>query len=489
MSRPSRTTGRHRAVAGVAIAATGLAGVAGAFGAGTSSASSHREAPLLVGNRPVDNTDVYAFVSPDDASKVTLIANWYPFQEPNGGPNFYFFDENARYDINIDSDGDARPNLTYRWTFDSQYKTKATFLYNTGVVTSLDDPDLNFTQTYTLERISYDAAGTPTATTLVTGGRVAPSNVGPASMPDYAALRSQAVTPAGTGGLTFAGQSDDPFFLDLRIFNLLYGGDFSLVGNDTLEGYNVQSIALQVPKSELALNGNATANPVIGVWSDTERQTTRVLAPTDSGRSASTPTMSGEFAQVSRLGNPLVNEAVIPLKDKDRFNHSTPQNDAQFLPYVTSPIVPRLVEQIYGIDAPATPRNDLVEVFLMGICTECGPVGQALDADLNSQRINADVAPANFAPSEQLRLNMSIPPTTTNPNRLGVLGGDLAGFPNGRRLADDVVDIELRALEGALPPYNRDLSTLGDEVDGNDRPFGATFPYLPLPHDESVNKQ
>ena len=475
MARPGKGGSGRRVLAGVAAAATGVSGLA-LLGPVTTNASSHREAPYTADDPRADNTDVYAFVSPDDPNSVTMVANWWPFEEPNGGPNFYRFDDGARYDINIDNNGDAVADVVYRWTFTSNYRNEDTFLYNTGVVTSLDDPDLNFRQTYDLQVIRGGAA----PVMLLDNAPVAPSNVGPASMPDYMTLRNQAVvgTPAGSAGASksFAGQADDPFFLDLRIFDLLYGADFSEVGNDTLNGYNVQSIALQVPKAELALNGNATGNPVVGVWSTTSRQSTQVFEPDG------TTTSSGDFVQVSRLGNPLVNEVVIPVGLKDEFNASRPAGDARFLEFVTKPLVPPLVEAIYGIPAPPTPRNDLVEVFLTGVCNEA-PCPQTIgDVELNSLLLNADVT--TIAPAEMLRLNMSIAPTQ-RPERLGVLAGDLAGFPNGRRLTDDVVDIELQVLEGELIGRPNDL---GDAVSSNDLPFARTFPYVALPHNSAVNQ-
>jgi hypothetical protein len=435
-------------------------------------ASSHREAPLVAGVPRLDNTDVYAFVSPDKTDTVTMIANWLPFQEPNGGPNFYAFAEQTAYDINIDNDGDARADITYRWWFFDKYRSKNTFLYNTGPVTSLDDPDLNFSQTYRLEKVT--ASGT---TTLVRSGRVAPSRVGAASMPNYQVLADQAVTGI-PGGKTFAGQADDPFFLDLRVFDLLYGANLSEVGQDTLDGYNVNTVAIQVPKKDLALKGDAGRNPVIGVWSSTSRP--RVQVTEKDGDEV----QRGDLQQVSRLGMPLVNEVVIPVGKKDEFNATKPQDDAKFLPFVTSPEVPKLIQKIYQIPAPATPRGDLVQVFLTGVCKACGPV----QADLNSQRLNKDVNVNKFKPSEQLRLNMSVPPSA-KPNRLGVVGGDLAGFPNGRRLADDIVDVTLQAAEGILlpnPPAG--VAGLGDAVNANDVPFRNMFPYLALPSAKAVNQ-
>jgi hypothetical protein len=463
---------QYRRVVAGAAAALAVAGLAATSAPGVGVASSHREAPLIAGAPQLDNTDLYAFVSPDKPDTVTLVANWIPFEEPHGGPNFYAFAENTAYDINIDNDGDARQDIVYRWRFRNHYRNPDTFLYNTGQVTSLDDPDLNFTQTYSLQRI------TPyRTTTLVRNAPVAPSNTGPASFPNYAAVSDAAVTPVGSGGRSFAGQADDPFFLDLRVFDLLYGADLSEVGQDTLAGYNVNTVALQVPKSDLALRGNASRNPVIGIWSTTARP--RVKLYVNDGRQVDTAWP----VQVSRLGMPLVNEVVVPVGSKDRFNASKPVDDAQFLPRVTTPEVPRLIQSIYGIPAPATPRNDLVEVFLTGLCRACGPVA----ADLNSQRLNADVDPGRFRPAEELRLNMAVAPSAT-PNRLGVLGGDLAGFPNGRRLADDVVDVTLQAAEGVLlPGHPAAVEGLGDSVNANDSAFRGAFPYLALPHNRAVN--
>ena len=488
MARPPRTSRRSRAVALAATTVTGLAGTAVLLAPVQGSASSHREAPEIADDRRYDNTDVYAFVSPDDANSVTLVANFWPFEEPDGGPNFYrFADDGSAYDIHIDSNGDARPDLTYRWTFESSYRNQGTFLYNTGVVSSFEDPDLNFRQTYDLSVI----AGDGTSRLLLDNAPVAPSNVGPASMPNYPAIRQSTIRDVG-GGQSFAGQADDPFFLDLRVFDLLYGGDLSEVGQDTLDGYNVQSIALKLPKNTLALSGNAADNPVIGVWSTTSRPSTQVLPATDATNAEGMT--SGPLVQVSRLGNPLVNEVVIPIRDKDRFNASQPVNDAaNFLSYVQSPEVPRLIEAIYKIPAPdtdattaGTQREDLVEVFLTGVCdvAGCPQSVAALDANLNSQLLNKGVTASQFVASEMLRLNMNVPPTAS-PNRLGVIGGDLAGFPNGRRLMDDVVDIELQVLEGELLGRPNDL---GDAVSSNDVPFLNRFPYVAQPHQRAVNR-
>jgi uncharacterized protein DUF4331 len=475
MSSARSSARRRAAVALLAAGTTALSAMAIGLVPGSAGASSHREAPLIAGDPPVDNTDVYAFVSPDKPDMTTIVANWSPFQEPNGGPNFYPWATDAHYDVNIDNDGDARPDLTYRWTFRTQdHRGKSTFLYNKGPVTSLTDSDLLFRQTYTLQVIDRWGHGR----TLVRSGKVAPSNTGPASMPDYGTLRGQAVTALPGGGRSFAGQADDPFFLDLRVFDLLYGGNLSEVGQDTLKGYNVNTIALQVPTSKLVLKGKKARNPVIGVWSDTERQS-MALSP---GRSRP----FGRFVQVSRLGNPLVNEVIVPAGLKDTFNSLTPDRDRkipELVKRVTDPELARLIQAIYGLPAPATPRNDLVEIFLTGITTKAGG---PIHADLNSQLNNADVNPHRFAPSEELRLNTSVPPAA-NPNRLGVLGGDLQGFPNGRRLTDDVVDISIQAVEGAAVSGIVPALAAGDKVDANDQPFGTTFPYVALPNNAAVN--
>lgn len=461
---------RRGIAAATAVTLAVLAGGSGLL-PGTGVASSHREAPLTSAEPQVDDTDVYAFVPASSPGDVVLIGNWIPFEHPTGGPNFYPFSPDARYHINIDNNGDSVPDVIYRWEFRSHYRNPDSFLYNTGVVSSIRDATLNFYQTYTLTEIT-----TRGARTLLRNAPVAPSRVGDASMPNYAALRAEATLPLPGGGMSFAGQSDDPFFLDLRVFDLLYGGNFSEAGANTLKGYNVNTIALQVPKSDVALKGNVARNPVIGVWTTTERRST--LAGPASGTSLYT----GPYRQVSRLGNPLVNEVVIPVGKKDLFNATGPRTDGQFLKQVTNPELPKVIEAVYGIPAPKVPRLDLVEVFLTGIYRGSSGVVQA---DLNSQLINKDVNRKRFVPGDQLRLNLAVPPAAT-PNRLGVLGGDLAGFPNGRRLGDDIVDVSLRVVEGVLRANHAPgIENLSDGVDANDVPFLDTFPYTALPHSGS----
>ncbi|MCW2832809.1 MAG: hypothetical protein JWN68_762, partial [Nocardioides sp.] len=265
-SRPTKRQGAVAlACAGGLLTSVGFAGL-GPTGA---TASSHREAPMISGLPQYDNTDTYAFRSPEKKGTITLAANWIPFEEPAGGPNFFPWATDAQYDIKIDNNHDAKADITFRWTFKDHYRSKDTFLYNTGPVTSLKDKDLNFYQTYKLVRIKNG-----TSKVIVRNKVVAPSNVGGASMPNYAALRNQATTTPKKNVKSFVGQAEDPFFLDLRVFDLLYGGDLSEAGDDTLAGFNVQSVALQVPQRWLAKKGNAKKNPVIGTWSTTQKKST-----------------------------------------------------------------------------------------------------------------------------------------------------------------------------------------------------------------------
>jgi Domain of unknown function (DUF4331) len=430
-------------------------------------ASSHREAPLISQDPVADNTDVYAFVSPDKQDSVTLMANFIPFEEPAGGPNFYRFGDDVLYRLNVDNNGDAVPDITYDFRFTTATRNGNTFLTNTGPVTSPTDPDQNVIQTYSVTRTEGGHAQTWTQNLATV-----PANVGPVSNPNYAAMAAQGVHTIGTGKV-FAGQRDDPFFADTgSIFDLGQLRPFQSAfkpkpragqaGRDGLGGFNVNSIALQVAKSDLANDHRSVAsstasNAVIGVWSTTYRRATTTLS---AGRS----TGSGGWVQVSRLGSPLVNEVVIPLKDKDKWNGSVPANDGQFASYVLHPELAGLITGLYGVPTPTTDRTDLAAIFLTGI------------PGLNQ--------PASVTASEQLRLNMGVKPTA-KPNPLGVLAGDNAGFPNGRRLADDVTDIELRAVAGGTP-FTPDFNVspnndLGDGVNHNDKPFLTVFPYAATP--------
>jgi Domain of unknown function (DUF4331) len=458
--------GKHYRRIAVALTATAALGVGlfSSLGPTPGGASSHREAPLAAADPQIDGTDLYAFVSPDNPDTVTIISNWIPLEEPAGGPNFASFAPGVYYDVDIDNDGDAKADLIYRWIFENHTRNPDTFLYNVGQVTSLDDPDLNFYQTYDLLRINVGHG-----TEMVTDDAfVVPANVGAASMPDYASLFQAGTVRAGCGSCkTWAGQADDSFFLDLRVFDLLYGANFGEAGDDTLDGFNVHTLALQVPKGKLRTNGDGSG--IVGVWTTAERQSTRIQF------SDGHQEFSGDYVQVSRLGMPLVNEVVVPVGSKDYFNASQPTGDALYLPKVEDPEVPHLINSIYGIGIPdcdpTTPEItrdcDLVPVFLTGI------------PGLNQ--------PPSVTASEMLRLNMTIAPCDPNVcatySPLGVIGGDVAGFPNGRRLADDVIDVSLRVVEGVLiDGHDPAADTLGDGVDVNDAAFFPHFPYVALPH-------
>ena len=448
------------------LPALGVAAVL-ASSIGPAAASSHREAPLISQDPVADNTDVFAFVSPDKPDTVTLMANWIPTAEPAGGPNFYRFGDDVLYRINVDNDGDAVANITYDFRFTTKIRNGKTFLANTGAVTTPRDADQNIVQDYTVTRTEGRSSQT-----WWRGLSTVPSNVGPVSNPNYDALASAGVYTAGNGRV-FAGQRDDPFFVDTgSIFDLGQLRPFlpaykpaprkAEPGKDGLAGFNVNTIALQVPKPSLTKDHKPVAsakqsNAVIGVWGSTYRRATTTLSPGAS-------TGSGRWVQVSRLGNPLVNEVVIPLKDKDKWNGSVPASDGQFAQYVLKPELAGLITGLYGIPTPPAPRNDLATIFLTGI------------PGLNQ--------PAKVKASEQLRLNMGVAPSAKE-NPLGVLAGDNAGFPNGRRLADDVTDIELRAVAGGTPftkAFNKSPNNdLGDGVNANDKPFLKSFPYAATP--------
>ena len=450
-------------------AGLGVAALAGTLA--TVDASSHREAPLITEDPVADNTDLYAYVSPDAPDAVTLIANFQGFQEPGGGPNYFRFGDDVLYAIKVDNNGDAVPDVIYEFRFTTTTRDPNTFLYATGPITSPTDPDWNRPQTYTVTRVA-GGQRTVVASNLPTP----PVNAGPRSTPNYEATAAQAVHTIEGNRKVFAGQRAEGFYADIAsIFDL--GGlrplnsahavppNDNQPGRNTFAGYNVQSIALQVPKADV-LSGSG--DPVIGVWSSTSRRKVRVFAQNNGANQQH----RGRWVQVSRLGNPLVNEVVVPLALKDAFNGLRPQGDADVpgLPaLVTDPELGRRIEQLYpGVDVPPPPRNDLVAIFLTGI------------PDLNQPQ-------GTVRPAEILRLNTSTPPTpAAQRNRLGLLAGQNDGFPNGRRPGDDVVDIALRAVAGGTPftpEFNEaPNNALTDGVDGADQPFLGQFPYLGTPY-------
>lgn len=447
----------------IAVAFIGVA-VIGATTTWPLRASSHREAPLISQDPLADNTDLYAFVSPSTPDKVTIIANFIPLEAPYGGPNFYKFDDNVVYAIRIDNDGDAREDVTFQFRFKTSVRNGNTFLYNTGPIDSLDSLNFNVRQSYTVTRVT-GRMGLGGGRPVVIGKDLPtpPVNIGLRSTPNYEALAAAAVQNLDGDVRVFAGQRDDPFFVDLNVFDLLAVPPADTDNQDSLAGYNVHTIALEVPVASVTANGQEPTGPsdpnaIIGIWSTASRPSVTRLRE---GELKSV----GNLVQVSRLGQPLVNEVVIPRAVKDIFNSLQPTEDAAALQYVQDPEVPKLLSLLFGIQSPAAPRNDLVTIFLTGI------------PGLNQ--------PAGVKPSEMLRLNTAIPPVF-NPNPLGVLAGDLAGFPNGRRLTDDVVDIALRAMAGATPltpSFNGGINAqLGDGIGANDRPFLQVFPYVATPH-------
>ncbi len=455
----------------------------------TANGSSHREAPLISRDPSVDVTDVYAFVSPDDTSTVTLIANWIPFEEPAGGPNFYHFDEAdlARYWLKIDNNGDAVCDIGFLFTFHSDVQNPNTFLYNVGPIAHLGDANYNYRMTYDVTRYDGSPCDSGATTTLASNKIMPPDNVGKRSEKPYGNLRIEGTYDLTGGGKVFVGQRDDPFFVDIgSIFDLLGLRPFNQAhllklktqtGKDNVAGYNIHTTALQLPKSALVnSNCDGTASDtdcVIGVWSTAERAATTT-------RSFGATSGSGGWVQVARLGNPLVNEAVIPLALKDAFNGLDPSADFGLYTSgtpagdllkesVLNPELGRLIPVLYpGVTVPAAPRNDIQQVFLQGL------------PGLNEMT-------AGYTPAEYLRLNTGIAPTAgvCQGKRMGVLEGDVAGWPNGRRLEDDVTDAALRAVAGGYvltPDFNHAPNNkLADGVSHNDRECLSAFPYMADP--------
>ena len=447
--------------------------------------SSHREAPEISKDPVADSTDVYAFVSPDQPGTVTLIANYIPLQSPAGGPNFYEFGDDVLYEIHVDNNGDGRADVSFQFRFTTRVRNPETFLYNTGPIQSLDSPNWNRRQTYDVTMVSGFSARA-----IGTGLACPPCNIGPLSTPDYGALAAQAVHHLGGGITVFAGQRAEGFYVDLgAIFDL---GDLrpfeqlhatfglpalkAAPGVNATDNVNVHSIAIQVPVSALTRSGH----PTIGVWTTASRQRVR-LWDADNGENVD----SGPFRQVSRLGNPLVNEVLIPLGHKDQWNSLPPSDDKRFLQYVTQPGLAALLPVLYpgvfpnlaALVKSSKPRADLQAILLTGI-----PSGIIADFTNFTGPVLADM----------LRLNTSIPPTpSARQSIFGLLGGDAAGFPNGRRVTDDVVAIELRALAGVTYPlidknFKPDAAA-GQLTDGLTpasvhAPYLGQFPYLGVPY-------
>jgi hypothetical protein len=396
-------------------------------------ASSHREAPLISEDPSADNTDTYAFRSPDRPDTVTIISNYIPGEDPAAGPNWYTFSPSARYVVYADKNGDGKPDIT--WQFRFKNGAPVAFLQNTQ-------------QSYTVTRLEGKSSKV-----VGSGLLTPPDNIGPRSTPGYHALAVAGVHDLNDGSKVFAGQRDDGFFGDIgAAFDLVAirkGTGASGGGKDFFAGYAVHTISLQVPLSQLDNGGNH----VVGIWAASERP--KVTVEGKGNRIHS----STKWVQVSRLGEPLINELLIPTGLKDKWNASTPNNDKQFEQYYSSPILAKLLNQLYPQFGPfqETNRTDLVSVLLTGL-----------------KEPNLNFTGTTLA--DEIRLNLAIAPTAAvgHGNRLGVLGGDLAGYPNGRRLEDDVIDISERAVGGVLIGHSLPL---GDGVDANDVPYLTTFPY------------
>jgi hypothetical protein len=462
-------------------------------------AASHREAPITALDHKADITDFFAFVSYDDASKVTFLLNVDPFLEPGNGPNYFPFDDNIIYSINVDNRNDAQPHIQFQVQFHTQILAPGVFTGFVGAggginapanspapvapgtpivppaITSLTGPGsagFSLKQTYTVTMIKD---GIPTALTNSTGQDLiaVPSNVGPRTMPNYPALAAQGIYSLGGGISVFAGTVDDPFYIDLGAafdslnFRTAAGGgvlsasadadDHTNTAPDFVSGYNVNTIAIQVPIAMLTRTGTkvAATDPAatIGAWGTTSRPRILVRRPPLSAVG------SGGYAQVQRMGNPLINELIIGTGSKDTWSMSVPANDSQFASFDLDPLLARVLNAIYGIAIPTPPRTDLLPLvtYAPPIAAPGTPAGPIAD---------------------MLRLNTGVPPTPMpSRKRLGLLAGDAAGFPNGRRVSDDVTDIAARAVAGILagPQYNYPI---GDGVNTNDVPYQETFPYV-----------
>ena len=434
--------------------------------------SSHREAPDIMLDPSADNTDVYAFTAPGAEDAITIASNWIPGQVPANGPNFFRFDDRARYYNKIDNNGDGVVDIAYRFTFETKTRNPNSFLYAGPGTQDFADPKLNVLQTYDVVREEYNAKGERTSVKKVARNLpVAPPNIGPKTFPNYGNFVAQATRTLPDGTKLFVGTRDESFFVDLGAtfdaINVRMGTGNQGGGRDDLSGYWTSSIVMQIPERQVTRDGKPVAsadakNAVVGVWSTTERRRLEVTnADYNSGSPAQVGKRKNKWVQVSRLGNPLVNEVVIPLGKKDKFNRTTPDRDAELYgQFVTEPELAAVLNALFGINAPETDRTDIVQALLQGI------------PDLNQHK-------GKFAgtPVDTLKLNLGIAPSE-DPSRFGVIGGDLAGFPNGRRPADDVVDAELQVVAGILVG---NAVPLGDGVDQDSKGFQDSFPYLSDP--------
>ena len=473
-------------------------------------ASSHREAPYIAGQPKVDATDLYMFRSYETGREgyVTILANYQPFQDPQGGPNFYMFNPDALYEIHIDNNGDAVEDITFQFRFNNTSKATALTvggksvkipLINSGVIAGVNPAALNVRETFTLEIVRGGRRGTRANVTNSSGGATVfdkpVDNIGDKSFgsstgyASYAALHVHSVTIPGcpTTGRVFVGQRKEPFYIAvgkaLDLINLNPLGAEVGGNNNDLEGKNVSTLAMELPIACLT----AGTDPVIGAFTTASLRQGHLLNGSPGTGLGKVTRTGGAWTQVSRLGMPLVNELIIGIDDKDKFNASKPKNDAaNFADYVTNPVLPALIQTLFPAALAPTnfPRTDLVTVFLKGI------------SGLNQ--------PTTVVLADMLRLNTSTPVTAAaSQNPLGVAAGDNAGFPNGRRPADDVVDLSLRVSMGALCVLTGATDTLKVGCKPSDAPagglaltdgvrktavnFGVAFPYLTTPLPGNLN--
>ncbi len=442
-----------------------------------SQGSSHREAPNVMLDPAADNTDTYAFTANNAPDALTVVANWVPGGNPANGPNFFRFDDRARYYISLDNTGDGKPDIRYRYVFKTVVSSTS-YRHSQPGVQSFEDPKFQQPQRYSIVRETFSDGKATGEKTIATDLPVAPSNSGPKSFPDYNKVANEAIRTVGPAKY-FAGQRDDAFFIDLGTafdnVNIRQGTGNVGGGIDTQAGTSIQSITMQVPEAEVTRDGKSVsgpdaANAVVGVWASTERRKIEVVNSDFDSNSKS----RGSWVQVSRLGTPLLNELFVPTRFKDSFNRRRPSDDDRlFKKYVLEPEFAKQINSLQapvGLNAPENDRTDLVQAILQGI------------PGLNQ------IDKANPTPTDTLKINLGTMPTQT-PNRFGVIGGDNAGFPNGRRLEDDVTDIYVQLAGGFL---KGNKLPAGDGVDQNDKAFLDTFPYQAVPtsgFDQSVSNR
>ena len=481
-------------------------------------AANHREAPLTALDTKADITDWFAFVSYDDPTKLTMILNVDPFLEPANGPNYFPFDPEILYEMKVDNDFDANEDVRIQFRFKTETRLPGVFTGFVGAgsgipapanspapvapgtpivppaITALDGPGsagLSLRQTYTMtiqKKINgiWTSVFNSGAQKLI----AVPSNVGPRTMPNYENLAQQGIYNLGSGIRVFAGTVADPFYIDVGaafdtlnfrtgafatgipavLSNAQDADDKHNYAPDTLAGYNVNTLAIELPiamlTSDGVLHAAGDAKAVLGTYGTTSRPRIKVQPTTPGGKAS----LSANFVQIQRMGNPLINELLIGTGDKDKFSMSEPKNDAQFANYLLDPLLARVINAAYNgvVTIPAPPRTDLLPLvtYTAPICPGCTAAQAGPVADL-------------------LRINTGIGPTAqAGRKRLGVLAGDFGGFPNGRRVSDDVTDISTRVVLGVLKPAFNIFpnNRVGDGVNVNDVSYQETFPYVPFAH-------